>query len=74
MEDQARFRRHRGACPFYRENWLNSGNVDDSVEREIVLYEVYCLKDTPPITHEEQDRCMSSPRICWRLKAQRTAS
>jgi hypothetical protein len=74
VEDQARFRRHKGACPFYRENWVNSGDMEDVEEREVVLYEIYCLKDTPPLTAVEQDRCMSSPRMCWRLKARKTAS
>ena len=68
MEDQARFRRHKGACPFYRENWVQSGDMDDLGEREIVLYEIYCLKNTPPLTAEEQHRCMRSPRACWRSK------
>jgi hypothetical protein len=74
MEDQARFRRHKGACPLYRENWVNSGDIEDAGEREVVLYEIYCLKDTPPVTMDEQDRCMHSPHICWRLKAQEAAS
>jgi hypothetical protein len=74
MEDQARFRRHRGACPFYRENWINSGSLDDPVEREIVLYEIYCLKDMPPATVEEQRRCMRSAHVCWRLTARKSAS
>lgn len=69
MEDQARFRRHKGACPFYRENWVQSGDIDDPGERETVLYEIYCLKNTPPLTAGEQKRCMCSPRACWRPKA-----
>jgi hypothetical protein len=68
MEDQLRFRRHKGACPFYRENWINSGDLDIWEDRDLVLYEVYCLKDMPPITAAEQAQCMSSPRACWRLK------
>jgi len=74
VEDQARFRRHKGACPFYRENWINSGDPRDPREREVVLYEIYCLKDTPPITAEEQNRCMHSPRACWRLAAKHPAT
>lgn len=70
MEDRSHYRRHKGACPFYRENWINSGNVADLDEREVVLYQIYCLKDTPPVTAEEQQRCMHSPHACWRLKAQ----
>jgi hypothetical protein len=74
VRDQARFRRHKGACPFYRENWVNSGDLDDVQERDVVLYEVYCLKDTPPLTAGEQRLCMSSPHACWRLKTRKTAS
>jgi hypothetical protein len=73
MEDQARFRRHRGACPFYRENWVNSGDEARPEAREIVLYEIYCLQDTPPVTAEEQDRCMHSPRMCWRIRKQKAS-
>jgi hypothetical protein len=71
VEDRAHFRRHKGACPFYRENWINSGNVRDPEQREVVLYEIYCLQDTPPVTAEEQQRCLHSPRECWRLTAHR---
>jgi hypothetical protein len=34
---------------------------------EIVLYEIYCLKDLPPVTQEDQDKCMRSRFGCWRL-------
>ena len=68
MEDQARFRRHKGACPYYRENWINSGDLLDPEARDLTLYEIYCLKDTPPLTAQEQQRCMRSPHVCWRLK------
>ncbi len=73
MDDQARFRRHKGACPFYRENWINSGDADAG-EREVVLYEIYCLKGTPPITAQDQARCMKSAHACWRLAAAKPAS
>jgi hypothetical protein len=73
MEDQARFRRHKGACPFYRENWVNSGDVAYSDTKEVVLYEIYCLNDTPPLTALEQDRCMHSPHMCWRLRGQQAS-
>jgi len=33
-----------------------------------LLYQIYCLQGTPPLTAEEQDRCMGSTRGCWRLK------
>lgn len=73
MEDQARFRRHKGACPYYRENWVNSGDLLDREARDLTLYEIYCLKDTPPLTAQEQQRCMRSAHICWRLKPRNAA-
>ena len=72
VEDRPHWRRHKGACPFYRENWIvDAGDADPS--GETVLYEIYCLKDTPPVTIEEQDKCFHSPRVCWRLRAQKGA-
>jgi hypothetical protein len=62
--DQARFRRHRGACPYYRENWVQGDQR--TPQGELLLYEVYCLKGWPPVTKEEQDCCMASTRCCWR--------
>jgi hypothetical protein len=62
--DEARFRRHKGACPYYRENWIQG--EERTVQGEILLYEVYCLKGWPPESSEEQNCCMSSTRSCWR--------
>jgi hypothetical protein len=31
------------------------------------MYQVFCLKGTPPVTAEEQDRCFRSKTCCWRL-------
>ena len=31
------------------------------------MYQVFCLKGTPPITQEEQDKCFHSKTCCWRL-------
>jgi len=42
-------------------------------DREIALYEIYCLQDTPPVTIEEQDRCMHSPSMCWRLRGEKAS-
>jgi len=33
-----------------------------------LLYRIYCLQGTPPLTADEQDLCMGSTRGCWRLK------
>ena len=72
MEDRPHWRRHKGACPFYRENWIVADRKVDEFGDD-VLYEIYCLKDTPPVTAAEQDNCFHSPRMCWRLR-QRDAS
>lgn len=64
IEDQARFRRHKGACPYYRENWASG--EQRTTEGDVLLYEVYCLKGWPPVSAEEQGCCMSSSRRCWR--------
>lgn len=31
------------------------------------MYQVYCAMDTPPVTFEEQEKCLNSPRQCWRV-------
>jgi hypothetical protein len=66
IEDQARFRRHKGACPYYRENWVHGDEL--TPQGEHLLYEVYCLKGWPPESLEEQNKCMLSDRCCWRNK------
>ena len=68
MEDRPHWRRHKGACPFYRENWVISDPGTADPDGETVLYEIYCLKDTPPVTIDEQDKCFNSPHVCWRLR------
>lgn len=64
FQDEARFRRHRGACPYYRENWVHGENR--TADGELLLYEVYCLKGWPPTTSSEQNACMCSTKRCWR--------
>jgi hypothetical protein len=64
IEDQARFRRHKGACPYYRENWTHG--EQETPQGEVLLYEVYCLKGWPATSAEEQNLCMTSTRCCWR--------
>gem|GEM_PF-6372859 len=58
IKDNINWRRHRLACPFYREDW----KVEDG------LYRCICLMGTPPETRDEQDRCMKSRTRCWRTK------
>ena len=31
------------------------------------MYQVFCLKGTPPVTAEEQEKCFHSKACCWRL-------
>lgn len=31
------------------------------------MYQVFCMKGTPPVTREEQERCFRSKTSCWRL-------
>src|SRR5438128_2568622 len=59
MQDSSSFRRHVGACRYYREDW----NVPDA------LYRCYCLLDTPPVTAEEQAPCMGAAGRRRRLTA-----
>jgi hypothetical protein len=66
MQDQERFRRHKGACPYYRENWIQDDQR--TPDGELVLYEIYCLKGWPPQTPSDQASCMASTRCCWRNK------
>jgi hypothetical protein len=64
FRDELRFRRHRGACPYYRENWVHG--EQRTPDGELLLYEVYCLKGWPPTSPDEQNSCMCSVRRCWR--------
>lgn len=34
------------------------------------MYQVFCLKNTPPVTAEEQEKCFRSKTCCWRLAEQ----
>jgi hypothetical protein len=57
------WRKHKNACPFYRERWFPSSDVAAGEP----MYQVFCMKDTPPVTLEEQERCLRSKTCCWRL-------
>lgn len=37
------------------------------------MYQVFCLKNTPPATAEEQDKCFRSKTVCWRIAEKRRA-
>lgn len=62
IKDSINFRRHKGACTFYRERW----NFDPDAEEPGLLYQVFCLKGFPPETQEQQDQCMVAKTGCWR--------
>jgi hypothetical protein len=38
------------------------------------MYQVFCLKGTPPETAEEQEKCFRSKTCCWRLAQKRKKS
>jgi hypothetical protein len=39
-----------------------------------LLYQVICLQNTPPATLDEQDLCMETKTVCWRIKQARKAA
>ena len=61
--ENSNWRKHKNACPFYRERWFPANDVLAGEP----MYQVFCMKDTPPETLEEQDRCFRSKSCCWRL-------
>lgn len=60
--ENSNWRKHKNACPFYRERWFP---CNDAAQGE-PMYQVFCMQGTPPVTWEEQDRCMHSKNGCWR--------
>jgi hypothetical protein len=64
--ENSNWRKHKNACPFYRERWFPCNDVTAGEP----MYQVFCMKGTPPVTWEEQERCMHSKTCCWRLAAQ----
>jgi hypothetical protein len=61
--ENSNWRKHKNGCPFYRERWF----PDNDVMAGEPMYQVFCMKGTPPVTIEEQDRCLHSKTCCWRL-------
>jgi hypothetical protein len=61
--ENSNWRKHKNACPFYRERWFpcNDASLGEP------MYQVFCMQGTPPVTWEEQDKCMHSKNSCWRL-------
>ena len=64
--ESASWRKHKNACPFYRERWFPGNDVFAGEP----MYQVFCLKNTPPVTLDEQDKCFRSRTCCWRLAEQ----
>jgi hypothetical protein len=64
--ENSNWRKHKNACPFYRERWFPANDVMAGEP----MYQVFCMKGTPPETLEEQDRCFRSKSCCWRLAEQ----
>jgi hypothetical protein len=71
IEDNPNWRRHKGACANYRERWSPAEEQGDEGCR--LLYQIVCLLGTPPVSAEEQIRCMSTTRGCWRLNEPKRA-
>ena len=68
--ENSNWRKHKNACPFYRERWFPCNDVFAGEP----MYQVFCMKGTPPITLEEQDRCLRSKSCCWRLAKKQQAT
>jgi len=72
IPDNPNWRRFKYSCPFYRERWAMDGEQGE--EGRDLLYQVICLQNTPPATLDEQDLCMETKSVCWRLKQARKAA
>ncbi len=68
--ESSSWRKHKNGCPFYRERWF----PDNDVMAGEPMYQVFCMKGTPPVTQEEEDRCLHSKSCCWRLAEQQAPS
>src|SRR5713101_8418727 len=67
--ENSNWRKHKNACPNYRERWFPCNDVSAGEP----MYQVFCLKGTPPVTAEEQEKCFRSKTSCWRLANQQRA-
>lgn len=39
-----------------------------------LLYQIICLQNTPPVSSDEQERCLLSRKKCWRLRKRGSAA
>src|SRR5690242_6694146 len=67
--ENSNWRKHKNACPFYRERWFPCNDINAGEP----MYQVFCLKNTPPVTSEEQEKCFRSKTCCWRIAEQQKA-
>src|SRR5579859_7745322 len=67
--ENSNWRKHKNACPFYRERWFPCNDITAGEP----MYQVFCLKNTPPETSEEQEKCFRSKTCCWRIAEKRKA-
>ena len=69
IPDNPNWRRFRHACPHYREHWTADELAD--ADGRPLLYQIICLQNTPPVSADEQQRCMQARKKCWRLGRKR---
>lgn len=67
IPDNINYRRHKGACQHYRERWSCDGETINGEPDRHLLYEIICLQGTPPLSEDEQQKCMCTRRECWRV-------
>src|SRR6478672_9221184 len=68
--ENSNWRKHKNACPFYRERWFPCNDIEAGEP----MYQVFCLQGTPPETLEEQEKCFRSKTHCWRLANRQQAA
>lgn len=64
------WRTYRTGCPQYRVRWPE----DSDTRNGEPLYQVFCGMNTPPVTADEQAKCLVSHSACWRLQHHQTSS
>lgn len=65
IPDNPNWHRHKNWCPHYRERWCI--NEPDGQGGKL-LYQIICLRNTPPESEAEQARCMMARKTCWRVE------
>jgi len=57
------WRHHKNACPHLCMRWFPENDFAAGEP----IYRVFCSMNTPPVTVEEQEKCLHSRFACWRL-------